>query len=101
MSCKIGYDLQKRLNQALKPFYTIPTATTPKGLARIQLQSLAMFVSYLTVGMHRISGWPVIRPDNPAFFDFRYPAGYRIRQSDIRSPKKPDIRPNMQLRNYI
>jgi hypothetical protein len=28
--------------------------------------------------MHRISGWPDIRPDNPAFFDIRYPAGYRI-----------------------
>jgi hypothetical protein len=32
--------------------------------------------------MHRISGWPDIRPDirpdNPAFFDIRYPAGYQI-----------------------
>jgi hypothetical protein len=28
--------------------------------------------------MHRISGRMVIRPDNPAFFDIRYPAGYRI-----------------------
>jgi hypothetical protein len=30
------------------------------------------------LGMHWISGWPDIRPDNPAFFDIRYPAGYRI-----------------------
>jgi hypothetical protein len=28
--------------------------------------------------MHRISGRPDIRPDNPAFFDIRYPAGYQI-----------------------
>jgi hypothetical protein len=28
--------------------------------------------------MYRISGWPDIRPDNPAFFDIQYPAGYRI-----------------------
>jgi hypothetical protein len=28
--------------------------------------------------MHRTSGWPDIRPDNPAFFDIRYPAGYQI-----------------------
>jgi hypothetical protein len=34
--------------------------------------------------MHRISG----RPDNPAFFDIQYPAGYRIALPDIR----PDIR---------
>jgi hypothetical protein len=38
--------------------------------------------------MHRISGWPDIRPDNPAFFDIRYPAGYRIALLDI----WPDIR---------
>jgi hypothetical protein len=31
---------------------------------------------------------PDIRPDNPAFFDIRYPAGYQIAQPDIR----PDIR---------
>jgi hypothetical protein len=31
---------------------------------------------------------PDIRPDNPAFFDIRYPAGYKITQQDIR----PDIR---------
>jgi hypothetical protein len=31
---------------------------------------------------------PDIRPDNPAFFDIRYPAGYQIALSDIR----PDIR---------
>jgi hypothetical protein len=37
--------------------------------------------------MHRISG----RPDNPAFFDIRYPAGCRI-LPDIRVLKKPDIR---------
>jgi hypothetical protein len=30
--------------------------------------------------MHRISGWP----DNPAFFDIRYPAGYQIALPDIR-----------------
>jgi hypothetical protein len=29
--------------------------------------------------MHRISGWP----DNPVFFDIRYPAGYQIGQPDI------------------
>jgi hypothetical protein len=34
--------------------------------------------------MHRISG----RPDNPAFFDIRYPAGYQIALPDIR----PDTR---------
>jgi hypothetical protein len=27
---------------------------------------------------------PDIRPDNPAFFDIRYPAGYRIALPDIR-----------------
>jgi hypothetical protein len=27
---------------------------------------------------------PDIRPDNPAFFDIRYPAGYQIGQPDIR-----------------
>jgi hypothetical protein len=30
--------------------------------------------------MHWISG----RPDNPAFFDIRYPAGYQIALLDIR-----------------
>jgi hypothetical protein len=30
--------------------------------------------------MHRISG----RPDNPAFFAIRYPAGYQIALPDIR-----------------
>jgi hypothetical protein len=36
--------------------------------------------------MHRISGWPDtgIRPDNLAFFDIRYPAGYQISLPDIR-----------------
>jgi hypothetical protein len=29
------------------------------------------------LGMHRISGRPDIQPDNPAFFDIRYPAGYQ------------------------
>jgi hypothetical protein len=29
-----------------------------------------------------------MRPDNPAFFDIRYPAGYQFGQPDIR----PDIR---------
>jgi hypothetical protein len=28
--------------------------------------------------MHRISGWP----DNPAFFNIRYPAGYQIALPD-------------------
>jgi hypothetical protein len=32
------------------------------------------------LGMHQISG----RPDNPAFFDIRYPAGYQIALPDIR-----------------
>jgi hypothetical protein len=36
------------------------------------------------IGMHRISGRPVIRPDNPTFFDIRYPVGYQIGQPDIR-----------------
>jgi hypothetical protein len=31
---------------------------------------------------------PDIRPDNPAFIDIRYPAGYQIALPDIR----PDIR---------
>jgi hypothetical protein len=43
-------------------------------------------ISFL--GMHQISGRPDIRPDNPAFFDIRYPAGYQIALPDIR----PDIR---------
>jgi hypothetical protein len=34
--------------------------------------------------MHRISSQPDIRPDNPAFFDIRYPAGYQIALLDIR-----------------
>jgi hypothetical protein len=38
--------------------------------------------------MHRISGRPDIWPDNPAFFDIQYPAGYWIALPDIR----PDIR---------
>jgi hypothetical protein len=38
--------------------------------------------------MHRISG----RPDNPAFFGIRYPAGYQIGQPDIRYGRIPDIR---------
>jgi hypothetical protein len=32
----------------------------------------------LLLGMHRISGWPDIRPDNPDFIKVRYPAGYWI-----------------------
>jgi hypothetical protein len=32
------------------------------------------------IGMHRISVWP----DNPAFFDIRYLAGYQIAPPDIR-----------------
>jgi hypothetical protein len=34
--------------------------------------------------MHRISGRPDIRPDNPVFFNIRYPAGYQIALPDIR-----------------
>jgi hypothetical protein len=34
--------------------------------------------------MDRISGQPDIRPDNTAFFDIRYPAGYQIDQPDVR-----------------
>jgi hypothetical protein len=34
--------------------------------------------------MHRISVRPDIPPDNPAFFDIRYPAGYQIARPDIR-----------------
>jgi hypothetical protein len=34
--------------------------------------------------MHWISGRPDIRPDNPTFFDIRYPAGYQIALPDIR-----------------
>jgi hypothetical protein len=33
--------------------------------------------------MHRISGRSHIRPDNPAFFDIRFPAGYQIALPDI------------------
>ena len=44
---------------------------------------------------------PDIRPDKLAFFYSWYPARYRIRQPDIRLSKKPDIRPNMQLRKNI
>jgi hypothetical protein len=39
--------------------------------------------------MHRISGWLDIRPDNPAFFDIRYPAGYQIALPDIRLGRIP------------
>jgi hypothetical protein len=42
--------------------------------------------------MHRISGRPDIRLDNPAFFDIRYPAGYQIALPDIRPYRIPDIR---------
>jgi hypothetical protein len=38
--------------------------------------------------VHQISSRPDIRPDNPAFFDIRYPAEYQIVMPDIR----PDIR---------
>jgi hypothetical protein len=37
---------------------------------------------------------PDIRPDNPAFFDIRYPAGYQIALPDIREGRIPDIRPD-------
>jgi hypothetical protein len=43
----------------------------------------------LKLGMHRISGWPDIRPDNPAFFDIRYPAGNQIALPDIRPAGYP------------
>jgi hypothetical protein len=36
------------------------------------------------LGMHRISGQPDIRPDNPAFFYIQYPTGYHIVLLDIR-----------------
>jgi hypothetical protein len=32
----------------------------------------------------RISGWPNIRPDTPAFFDIQYLAGFKIALPDIR-----------------
>jgi hypothetical protein len=35
--------------------------------------------------MHRISG----RPDNPAFFYIRHPAGYQIALPDIRQKQYP------------
>ena len=65
----------------------------------------------MTLGMHRISGWPDtgIWSDNPAFFisGIRPDTGYikpDIRP-DFRLSKRPDIRtdiwPKMQLRNYI
>jgi hypothetical protein len=31
-------------------------------------------------------------PDNPSFFDIRYPAGYQIGQPEIRYGRIPDIR---------
>jgi hypothetical protein len=37
---------------------------------------------------------PDIRADNPAFFDIRYPAGYKIEQRDIRP--LPDIQPDIR-----
>jgi uncharacterized protein YmfQ (DUF2313 family) len=37
--------------------------------------------------MHLISGQPDIRPDNPAFFYIRYPAGYQITLTDTVSSK--------------
>jgi hypothetical protein len=43
--------------------------------------------------MHRISGRLDIQPDNPAFFDIRYPAGYQIGQPDIRPDTYP-VRPD-------
>jgi hypothetical protein len=46
--------------------------------------------------MHRISGWPDIRPDDPAFFDIRYPAGYQIALPDIR----PDNRISGRITGY-
>jgi hypothetical protein len=36
------------------------------------------------IEMHRISGWPDIRPDNPVFFAIRYPAGCQMALPDIR-----------------
>jgi hypothetical protein len=40
---------------------------------------------------------PDIRPENPAFFDIRYPAGYQIALPDIRLGRIPDFRPNIRL----
>jgi hypothetical protein len=36
--------------------------------------------------MHRISGSPDIRPDNPAFYDIRYPAVDHIALPDTGYP---------------
>jgi hypothetical protein len=41
-------------------------------------------LDFYLLGMHRISGQPDIRPDNPVFFNIRYPAGYQIVLPDIR-----------------
>jgi hypothetical protein len=39
----------------------------------------------LKLGKHRISGRPNNQPDNLAFFDIRYPAGYQImKKLDVR-----------------
>jgi hypothetical protein len=44
---------------------------------------------YSILGMHRISGWPVIWPDNPALVKIRYTAGYRTRFDDWISGRIP------------
>jgi hypothetical protein len=57
---------------------------------RIRIKSIRIhnhFIAF-TVKRLQIRDAPDIRPDNPAFFDSRYPAGYRIALPDIR----PDIR---------
>jgi hypothetical protein len=40
---------------------------------------------------------PHIWPDNPAFFDILYPAGYNIVLPDIRKGRILDIRPDIRL----
>ena len=39
--------------------------------------------------MHQISGWPDIRPDNPAFFDIRPDTGYCNRISGYKKAGYP------------
>jgi hypothetical protein len=59
-------------------------------------ESATWWRSYPTfLGMHRISGRPDIRPDNPAFLNIRYPAGYHI--ACRISGRIPDIRPDIRL----
>jgi hypothetical protein len=51
--------------------------------------STVLYTSYIFKNIVFISNFltrdaPDIRPDNPAFFDIRYPAGYQIALPDIR-----------------